>query len=428
MIVWEIDRFSRDKYDSVVYKSKFGKNGVTVISATEPIDDSPEGKLMESIFEGFSEYYVRDLGQKTSRGMTENAIKGKFNGGNVTFGYLIDKDKHFKKDSTTAPIVKDIFKRYSEGEPTRSIVDDLNGRGVTNNGKKITYHFVNWMLKNRRYLGEYSFKDTVNNDAIPPIVTPELFEKCQKRLDKNKHSAGTFKKLDEKYFLPGKIFCGNCGVTMSGISGTSRDNGIYRYYQCMKSKKRRCAKKIISKDLLEDIVLKAVMKIFSDKALVKRICNACFELQTKESSVLPALKKRLRENEKEIENIMSAIKKGIFTKSTKKELEKLETVQEQLEQEIAKEKIARPMIERDQIEDWIMRFAKTALSDATSKQGLIDAFVNSVYVYDDKVVVFLNYKDGESCVNLDDFDDIKKENTQLVECSSSVKFGDPYGN
>lgn len=87
------------------------------------------------------------MGQKTSRGMTENAIKGKFNGGNVTFGYLIDKNKHFKKDPTTAPIVKDIFKRYSEGEPTRSIVDDLNGRGVTNNGKKITYHFVNWMLK-----------------------------------------------------------------------------------------------------------------------------------------------------------------------------------------------------------------------------------------------------------------------------------------
>lgn len=57
VIVWKIDRFSRDKYDSVCYKSKLNKNGVSVISATEPIDNSPEGKLMESIFEGFSEYY-----------------------------------------------------------------------------------------------------------------------------------------------------------------------------------------------------------------------------------------------------------------------------------------------------------------------------------------------------------------------------------
>ena len=61
VIVWKIDRFSRDKYDSVIYKSKLSKNGVIVISATEPIDSSPEGKLMESIFEGFSEYYVKDL-------------------------------------------------------------------------------------------------------------------------------------------------------------------------------------------------------------------------------------------------------------------------------------------------------------------------------------------------------------------------------
>ena len=56
VIVWKIDRFSRDKYDSVCYKSKLNKNVVSVISATEPIDNSPEGKLMESIFEGFSEY------------------------------------------------------------------------------------------------------------------------------------------------------------------------------------------------------------------------------------------------------------------------------------------------------------------------------------------------------------------------------------
>lgn len=95
IIVWKIDRFSRDKYDSVIYKSKLNKNGVCVISATEPIDDSPEGKLMESIFEGFSEYYIKDLAQKTSRGMTENVLKGKFNGGAVPYGYMIDSNRQF---------------------------------------------------------------------------------------------------------------------------------------------------------------------------------------------------------------------------------------------------------------------------------------------------------------------------------------------
>ena len=150
VIVWKIDRFSRDKYDSVIYKSKLNKNGVSVISATEPIDDSPEGKLMESIFEGFSEYYVKDLELKTSRGMTENAIKGKFNGGHITYGYVIDDDKRFQKHETEAPIVAEIFRRYAEGEPIRSIIDDLTSKSVTNRGKKMTYHFINWILKNRR--------------------------------------------------------------------------------------------------------------------------------------------------------------------------------------------------------------------------------------------------------------------------------------
>lgn len=158
VIVWKIDRFSRDKYDSVIYKSKLNKNGVSVISATEPIDSSPEGKLMESIFEGFSEYYVKDLEMKTSRGMTENAIKGKFNGGAVTFGYQIDSSGQFQKHPINAPIVTEIFTRYSSGEAIRSIADDLNSRGIKNNNKEISYHFINWLLKNRRYIGEYKFR------------------------------------------------------------------------------------------------------------------------------------------------------------------------------------------------------------------------------------------------------------------------------
>ena len=129
VVVWKIDRFSRDKYDSVMYKYKLNKNGVSVISATEPIDDSPEGKLMESIFEGFSEYYVKDLAQKTSCGMTENAIKGKFNGGKITYGYIIDSNKSFQLDPATAPVVEEIFNRYANGENINGIIDDLHGKG-----------------------------------------------------------------------------------------------------------------------------------------------------------------------------------------------------------------------------------------------------------------------------------------------------------
>ena len=429
IIVWKIDRFSRDKYDSVIYKSKLNKNGVSVISATEPIDNSPEGKLMESIFEGFSEYYVKDLELKTSRGMTENAIKGTFNGGNVTFGYAIDNDKRFKKDPVTAPIVTDIFERYADGEPIRSIVDELNGKGITNNGKKFTYHFINWLLKNRRYLGEYTFREVVNTEAIPPLVSAEIFEKCQKRLSANKHKSASFRKVAEKYLLTGKVFCGHCGDTMSGISGRGRTNNTYRYYQCMNSKRKRCAKKTITKDVLENAVLMLTMQMFNNKALIKRICDTCYEMQSTESTQLPALKKQLKQNKKEIDNIMKAVKAGLVTKSTKAELERLEEEQERIEIEIAKEQIVRPIIPREHIEAWIMNFAKTDLKSQEQKQRIIDIFVNSVHVYDDKIVVLFNYKDGEKCIHLDDVKlNIKKENTQISECSTLFKLGDPYGS
>ena len=438
VIVWKIDRFSRDKFDSVKYKYALKSSGVSVISATEPIDGSPEGQMMESVFEGISVYYIKDLAQKTSRGMTENAIKGKFNGGTLTFGYTIDENHHFQLDPVNAPIVLDVFTRYSEGETIHSILDDINSK-MSNNGRKFTYHFLNWMLNNRRYLGEYKFQDTVNNEAIPPIISQELFDKCQHRLNVNKHKAGSFKKNKEKYLLTGKIFCGICGATISGISGTGKCKSIYRYYKCMNVKKHKCNKKPVQKELIENIVLNAAMDIFKDKALIRKISKACFDLQSKESPMLPALKRRLRENQKEIKNLMNAIKAGIVLKTTRSELEKLEAEQEQLEINIAMEKLVKPVIPQEKIQVWLMKFAASDLSDQSQKQRIIDIFVNSVYVYDDRVVIFFNYKDGERCIEFSVVSDSenpegaissneKKTNTHENECSPLIKSGDPYGN
>ncbi len=117
-----------------------------------------------------------------------------------------------------------------------------------------------------------------------------------------------------------------------------------------------------------------------------------------------------------------------MTKSTKAEIEHLEDEQERLEAEITKEQIARPIISRDFIEAWIMAFAKSDLKNQEQKQRLIDIFINSVHVYDDKIVVLFNYKDGERAVLPEDVESaVKKENTP-EECSTLFKSGDPYFN
>jgi DNA invertase Pin-like site-specific DNA recombinase len=141
---------------------------------------------MESIFEGFSAYYLKDLSMKVSRGMTENALKGKYNGGGITFGYIVDESKQFQPDPVSAAIVADIFVRFASGESSKSILESLKEQGLkTNRGALPTYSFITALLKNRRYLGEYKFRDTVVANAFLPLVSEDVFEKCQKRLAEN---------------------------------------------------------------------------------------------------------------------------------------------------------------------------------------------------------------------------------------------------
>ena len=424
VIVWKIDRFSRDKYDSVFYKNALMKNGVSVISAKEPIDDTPEGQLMESIFEGFSVYFIKDLSAKVSRGMTENVLKGKFNGGTVTFGYKIDKNRHFVPDPVNAPVVRDVFERYASGENSKDILKSLTDRGVTNRyGKSPSYNFITHLLNNRRYLGEYRFRNTVVENAFEPLVSKELFDKCQKRLKINNRTSSHFKHVEDTYILTGKMFCGHCGSTMVGVSGTGQSGKTYRYYHCTKAKKKHaCSKKRINKELIEDIVIDRTLDMLSDRRTVERIARSCYELQKSGSSKLIGMKTRLKQIEREIDNIMSAIKQGIFTASVKTELEKAENKKSVLEHEIATEESGRPILSMEQIKYWICKFKMIDRGSEEQKRRLIDAFVNSIYVYDDKILILYNYKDGEDCVPHSVIRDYigKKENSAGRDRRSSL--------
>ena len=87
IIVWKLDRFARNRYDSAHYKNILKKNGVKVVSATEAISSGAEGILLESMLEGYAEYYSAELAEKINRGLTENAMKCKFNSDPITFGF-----------------------------------------------------------------------------------------------------------------------------------------------------------------------------------------------------------------------------------------------------------------------------------------------------------------------------------------------------
>lgn len=121
VLVWKLDRFARDRFDSAYYKRILKKNGVRVISAKETISQGAEGILLESMLEGYAEYYSAELAEKTKRGMKENALKCKVNGVVIPLGYFEDSEHRFAVDETYAPIVREVFALYLDGKDTRKL-------------------------------------------------------------------------------------------------------------------------------------------------------------------------------------------------------------------------------------------------------------------------------------------------------------------
>lgn len=404
VLVWKLDRFSRDRYDSAHYKHILKKNGVKVISAKENISEGPEGIILESMLEGMAEYYSAELSVKIKRGLTENALKAKVNGGQNPYGYYVDEQQKLSIDEKAAPIVVDIFTMYAEGKTIKEIVQYLNAKGLkTKYGNQFSYNIVQYMLSNRRYIGDYKYADIVIPDATPPIIDKDLFERVQRRLEKNKHAAASGK-AKEDYLLTTKLFCGKCGAYMVGESGTSRTGVVHRYYKCAKTKKRLCDKKTVRKEWMENFAVEKAFEIVNDEKIVDYLVDKLFEMQGAANPRLPQLKAQMADVLKKIENIIQAIEQGIIFDSTRDRLAELEKQKSELEISILEEQIERPLLTQEQIRFGIERFRKLNIEEEEDKKCLIDNFINAIYLYDDKITFTFNYKDGTKTVLLSECD------------------------
>ena len=403
VLVWKFDRFARNRFDSANYKMILKKNNVHLISVMEPIAEGSQGILVETLLEGMAEYYSAELSEKVIRGQTENALKGKCTGGTGTIGYKIDADKFYRIDPLVAPLVLEAFQRYDNGEKIVEILNYLNAKGVRNMlGGKLTCSSMNTMLKNRRYIGELSFRDTVVPDAIPAIVPKDLFDRVQKRLEKNKR-APAHGKADEEYLLTTKLFCGKCGALMFGESGTSATGRTYYYYKCATAKRRKgCNKKTVQKDWLESLVVQETMKLIQDDAMIERIVQLVMDFQNQENTTIPLLEKQLREVDRKLDNLMKAIEEGLFTRTTKERLDALEAQKDELTAKIADEKLRKPSFNADFIRFWLMKFRKFDISQQKQRKALIEIFVNAIFLYDDRMLITFNYKDGSQTIRFED--------------------------
>ena len=399
VIVWKLDRFARNRYDSANYKAVLKRNGVKVMSATESISEGSEGILLESVLEGMAEYYSADLSEKVIRGHTENALKCKYNGGTLPVGYTTDKEQNYHIDPVTASFVLEAFQNYDEGMTMSEIAAILNQHEVKNTrGGRMSIDNVARLLKNRRYTGEYIYRDIVVPDGIPAIVPKELFDRVQEKIAKNKKAPARHKAEDD-YILTTKLFCGECKSLMVGESGTSATKQVYHYYKCVSAKKHTgCHMKPIRKAWIEDLVIHHIKEALHDDKLIEDIVQMFLEFQQKENTVLPYLEHELAEAEKAINNMLNAIEQGIITPMTKKRLDALEEKHRDIETEIIKEKMKRPQLSAQQIRFWFERMREYDITVLEQRKRLIDTFVNAIFIYNDRIIFTFNYKSDSKTV------------------------------
>lgn len=426
IIVWKIDRFGRNREEIAFNKYRCKKNGVKVVYVAESIPDTPEGVILESVLEGMAEYYSLQLSQNILREQRASAEKYQSTGGNRPLGYLTNlKTKKFVIDPETAPTIRLVFDLYAKGSTVSEITAELNHRGLrTLRGAEFTKNSLYSILKNEKYIGIYTYKDEIRIEGgVPAIVNEKVFAKVQKMLKMNKRAPSrTWNKIE--YLLTDKLFCGKCGSKMIGESGTGKSGKKYNYYACAKRKhKHLCDKKPVSKDRMETMIIDAIMDILNNDELLDFIADsvwAYYQEQHKDTEYQTVLKHKLAEIEKAMANIIKAIESGAFNASLKERMDDLDAQKAEIKAELSGIELSHAVkLSRDYILFYLTDLRNGDADNPEFQKRLIETFINSIFVYDDRIIVNFNYSGDKRTVTLSDVSNIETEG----EVFDSVCYG-----
>ena len=386
VLVYKLDRFSRNKYEAIVHKNTLKNNGVRVLSAMENIPDSPEGIILESLLEGMNQYYSAELAQKVKRGMRETRLKGNYQGGHLPYGYVA-RDRKVVIDEEKAEVVRFIFEEFSRGVIVKDIISSLTAKGILHRGKPFPMNTIYGILKNEKYSGTYMLRDEVVDKIYPPIISEELYKRVRAKVDANRYGK---RSIAVVYLLRQKMKCGYCGESMIAECGTSERGYRRYYYKCHGRKNLRngCKQTAYRKEMLEKLVLDSIIEELKKPHQIEFITKellAIQESQVKMSSTLTMLEKEQRQNASAIENIMSAVEQGFYTVTANKRMRELEERQSELERLI--------ILERSKLQvkvsvEEIRTFYEVALFE--EGQMLINYLVKEIIVFDDEIHIYFN--------------------------------------
>ena len=401
VLVYQLDRFARNRYDSAINKAKLKKNGVRVISARENISNDASGILVEGVLESMAEYYSAELSQKIRRGMDINAEKCLSNGSNPGLGYYVDEERRFHVDPDGAAVVREIFEMYASGKTVAEITKYLNAKQVkTSQGKEFNKNSLHRLLRNKRYIGYYIYKDTEPPGGMPRIIEDELFQRVQHILDRNKKAPARSRGREE-YLLTTKLFCGYCREMMTGYGGTGKSGTAYRYYACKSAKKKTCRKKVDNKQKIEDRVVLECRKLLTDSNIEKislavaAACEADYD-----SSAIKRIKAAIQEADAAIENLWKALERGQAVDMITERIEKRKREKDELQGQLAIEMGKQVTFTAPQIKAFLYSLKRGDVNDENNRRGMVNIFLRAIYLYDDRMTLILN--GGDRPITIDD--------------------------
>ncbi len=267
-IVHKVDRLARNRLDDVEIHRRLVEAGVTLVSATENIDETPSGMLLHGIMSSIAEFYSKNLATEVTKGLTQ-----KFETGGTPMrapiGYLNvrkrdEQGREYRTveiDAERAPLVRWVFEQYAAGE--RTVVDllaDVTARGLTSvptpkrpSGPVGRSTFFD-LLRNPYYIGIVRYKGAEQTGTHEPLVDVETWQQVQRLLDSRKKASERRRTHD--HYLKGSLFCGSCGSRMQLDFPANRQGVRYAYYVCSgrASKRKSCTRRAVPVGIAEQLV------------------------------------------------------------------------------------------------------------------------------------------------------------------------------
>ncbi len=417
ILVHKLDRFARNRADSAIYRRELERCGVKLISVLENFDDSPESIILQSVIEGYNEYYSRNLRREVLKGLRENALTCRFTGGIPPLGYNVNKDTlKYEINDFEAEAVKLIFKMYLNGEGYTAIINELNRRSfTTKRGKAFGKNSLFDILKNEKYTGVYIYNKAVpvstngkwnrhqtrNEDeiiridgGIPQIISKEDFQKVQQKMAERKHKSASYKAKQE-YLLSGKIKCGICGSNYCGNARKARDSKpLYISYNCIKKNGSvKCKNRGIKREAIEQLVLdKLATTVFSEDVLptiISKYNEYALSRNTECNTIINELRQKLSETEKGISNIIDLVV-STGSSALAEKLNELEKTKQQLEHSIinAEQQMSKLTVDEKKLKSAFYK-AKQMMKSGTlkNKKAIVEKYIKQLTIYENMIEV-----------------------------------------